>query len=107
MGFPLLAATLRRLIKEGGDPDQHADLDAWEAQWIRDPLPELGGKTPAEGLVSRGAESAWLNSGRTALLAVPSVIIVEEDKVLINPAHLDAKRITATKMRRFVCDHRV
>src|SRR5688572_22079611 len=31
-----------------------------------------------------------------ALLAVPSVIIVEEDNVLINPAHPDAKRITAT-----------
>jgi hypothetical protein len=38
---------------------------------------------------------------------VPSVIIVEEDNVLINPAHPDAKRITAIKVRRFVYDHRV
>jgi RES domain-containing protein len=41
------------------------------------------------------------------LLVVPSVIIAEEHNVLINPAHPDAKRITATKVRRFVYDHRV
>ena len=41
------------------------------------------------------------------MLAVPSVIVNEEDNVLINPAHADAKRIKATKLRRFVYDHRV
>ena len=52
--------------------------------------------------------AALIRAGRAgALLAVPSVIIVEEDNVLINPAHPDAKRITATKMRRFVYDRRV
>ena len=48
-----------------------------------------------------------MSAGRTALLCVPSVIIVEEDNVLINPAHSEAKRIMAVKARRFVYDHRV
>jgi RES domain-containing protein len=60
-----------------------------------------------EGLVSRAEGSAWLASGSTVLLAVPSVIVNEEDNVLINPAHADAKRIKSTKLRRFVYDHRV
>ena len=68
--------------------------------------PAVGWDAIPEGLVSRAAGSAWLGLGRTALLAVPSVIVVEEDNVLINPAHPDAKRVTATKVR-FVYDHRV
>ena len=52
MGFLRVAATLRRLLDESGDPEQlkDFDLDAWVAQWMREPLPELGGKTPAEML---------------------------------------------------------
>ena len=52
MGFLRVAATLRRLLEESGDPEQlkDFDLDAWVAQWMREPLPELGGKTPAEML---------------------------------------------------------
>jgi putative toxin-antitoxin system antitoxin component (TIGR02293 family) len=52
MGFLRVAATLRRLLDESGDPEQLKgfDLDAWVAQWMRDPLSELGGKTPAEML---------------------------------------------------------
>ena len=60
-----------------------------------------------EGLVSRTAGSAWLILASAALLAVPSVIVNEEEVVLINPMHADARRITATKVRRFVYDHRV
>jgi RES domain-containing protein len=48
-----------------------------------------------------------LKTGQTALLAVPSVIIYEEDNILINPAHPDAGRIKAIKVRRFFYDHRV
>jgi hypothetical protein len=35
------------------------------------------------------------------------VTIDEEDNLLINPAHADARRIKAVKVRRFVYDHRV
>ena len=60
-----------------------------------------------EGLVSRNEGSNWLKSGRTALLRVPSVIIGEEDNVMLNPAHPDSARIGAAKVRRFLYDHRV
>ncbi len=40
-------------------------------------------------------------------VVVPSVIIAEEDNVIINPAHADAKRLVATKIRRFEYDARV
>lgn len=70
------------------------------------PLP-VGWNVIPEGMASRSIGSAWLNSGATALLVVPSVIINDEDNVLINPAHLDASRITFHRVRRFVYDHRV
>jgi len=52
MGFLRVAATLRRLLEESGDPEQlrDFDLEGWVAQWMRERLPELGGKTPAEML---------------------------------------------------------
>jgi putative toxin-antitoxin system antitoxin component (TIGR02293 family) len=52
MGFLRVMATLRRLLEESGDPAQLAafDLDTWMASWMREPLPELGNKTPAEML---------------------------------------------------------
>jgi hypothetical protein len=61
---------------------------------------------PFQGLVSRAAGSAWLASGRTALLAVPSVIIEGttccSTRRIRTPAAL-----AATKLRRFVYDPRV
>ena len=81
--------------------------DIWVAREVRRrPLP-VGWDAIPEGLVSRSEGSAWLRSGRTALLMVPSVIIDEEENALINPAHADGARIVATKVRRFVYDHRV
>lgn len=53
------------------------------------------------GLVSVNAGSAWLRSGASALLQVPSVIVPEEWVCLINPAHADAARLTANVVRRF------
>ena len=80
--------------------------DIWASrQMLRRP-PPVGWNAIPEGMVSRNEGSAWLKSARTALLAVPSVIIGEEDNVL-NPAHADRARIVATKVRRFVYDPRV
>jgi uncharacterized protein (DUF2384 family) len=52
MGFLRAAATLRRLLQESGDQQQlkDFDLESWVARWMREELPELGGKTPAEML---------------------------------------------------------
>jgi RES domain-containing protein len=81
--------------------------DIWLTREIMVRPPPVGWDAIPEGLVSRTGGSDWLKSGRTALLAVPSVIVNEEDNVLINPAHPDASRITALKVRRFIYDHRV
>lgn len=81
--------------------------DIWAAREILALPPRVGWDAIPEGLVSRIAGSSWLASGRTALLVVPSVIINEEDNVLINPAHPNSARIMANKVRRFIYDHRV
>src|SRR5258708_19364823 len=81
--------------------------DVWAARQIMVRPPSVGWDAIPEGLVSRSAGSAWLKASQTALLAVPSAIIYEEDNVLINPAHPDARRISATRGRRFVYDPRV
>lgn len=81
--------------------------DLWRARMqLARPLP-VGWDAIPEGLVSRHLGSAWLRAGSGLLLAVPSVIVPEDDNVLINPDHPDSGRVSATKMRRFVYDHRV
>jgi RES domain-containing protein len=60
------------------------------------------------GKVSLDFGDRWLSEERApALLCVPSVIVPEEENVLINPAHDDAKQIVATKLRRWTYDGRV
>lgn len=81
--------------------------EVWKARTILGRPPAVGWDAIPEGLVSRSLGSTWLKNGDSALFVVPSVIILEEDNVLINPAHSDAARIVATKVRRFQYDHRV
>ncbi len=81
--------------------------ELWSARETLPRPPPVGWNAIPEGLVSRAAGSAWLAARRSVLLAVPSVIIDEEDNLLINPAHPQAGRVTAVKLRRFVYDYRV
>ena len=81
--------------------------DVWAARQTLSRPPPVGWNAIPEGSVSRNGGSAWLKAGTTALLAVPSVIIDEEDNILVNPVHVDSRRILAAKVRRFVYDHRV
>ena len=81
--------------------------DIWAARTLAAaPLP-VGWEAIPEGMVSRNIGSAWLKACSAALFVVPSTIIEEENNVLINPAHPDAARLSATKIRRFLYDHRV
>ena len=52
MGFLRVLATLRRLLKESGDPKvlESFDIETWLRGWMREPLLELKGKSPAEAL---------------------------------------------------------
>ena len=51
--------------------------------------------------------TAWLRSGRSAVLVVPSVLVAEECCVLVNPAHPDSASISAVKLRRWLYDPRL
>ena len=81
--------------------------DVWAARQTLGRPPAVGWNAIPEGSVSRNEGSAWLKAGTSALLVVPSVIIDEEDNVLINPGHVESVRILASKVRRFVYDHRL
>jgi RES domain-containing protein len=51
--------------------------------------------------------TAWVQA-KTALLAeVPSVIVLEERNILINPLHPDAVKLTAVKVRKWTYDLRI
>lgn len=77
----------------------------WEARQVLDPLPGGWDAIPA-GLTARTAGDAWIASGASALLLVPSVIVSDEYNVLINPHHRDATALGATTLRRWVYDPR-
>lgn len=97
-----LALPWNRILVRIDVPD-----DIWAARQITSrPLP-VGWNVIPEGTTSRSIGSTWLNGHAAALLTVPSVIINEEDNVVINPAHPHAARLAFHRVRRFVYDHRV
>lgn len=49
----------------------------------------------------------WLRRARTAILAVPSVIVPEERNYLLNPSHPDFAKISIGKPRPFAFDPRL
>ena len=79
----------------------------WAARQTLKRPPPVGWNAVPESGTSRALGSAWLRAGASALWVVPSVIVEEENNVLINPAHAEAALIKATKLRRFVFDPRV
>lgn len=96
---------LNRMLVRFDVPD-----DVWATRNVFDPvLPEnIGWDVEPAGMVSINAGTDWANApGTGALLEVPSVIVPEEKNVLINPAHSDASKITATKIRRWTYDVRL
>ena len=46
--------------------------------------------------------SAWTQSGASALMIVPSVIVPEETNVLISPGHPQARALKARKRREWL-----
>ena len=58
------------------------------------------------GRVSLDWGTAWARGVSNLLALVPSLIVVEESNVVINPVHPDAKRVRAAKVRRWLHDAR-
>jgi RES domain-containing protein len=82
--------------------------DVWANAETKTPgtLP-VGWEAAPPGQASMELGTAWLRSGSSALLLVPSVIVPEESNILINPAHADSARITTVKLRRWLYDPRL
>jgi RES domain-containing protein len=59
------------------------------------------------GIVSLDEGEDWIAGSTSALLLVPSIIVPEEENVLINPSHRDSARIAAKKIRRWIYDPRI
>ncbi|MDE2255891.1 MAG: hypothetical protein KGL42_16710 [Betaproteobacteria bacterium] len=91
---------LSRLLVKIAIPDE-----LWDAREILNPsaLNPAWAAIPS-GMASVEHGSAWIRSSRSLLLLVPSVIVPEESVVLINPAHADAQRLSATNRRAFEYD---
>lgn len=49
----------------------------------------------------------WIRESRSAVLAVPSIIIPEELNYVLNPAHADFRKIRIGKPQDFVFDARL
>lgn len=96
-GFPL-----NRFIVEIDVPDkvwhrrdiEGSDSDVFDTQWAAIPA----------GFESVRFGTQWVREGTAALIELPSVIVHEESIVLINPAHADARQITAKVIRKFDYD---
>jgi len=56
---------------------------------------------------TQAAGDAWIASGETAILAVPSVLIPEERNFVLNPAHPDFRRLVIGKPEPFAFDPRM
>lgn len=80
----------------------------WERRIVHtaEKLP-VGWDASPHGAVSLRTGDDWLRGGASAVLQVPSAIVPEECCVLINPAHADAAKITAQKVRRWLYDARL
>jgi RES domain-containing protein len=91
---------LNRFLVEIEVPD-----DVWAAreELTAAALPATWAAIPA-GRASVQVGADWLNSRRSAILLVPSVIVPEEFAALINPEHADSARISAKVVRSFEYD---
>jgi RES domain-containing protein len=92
-----LPATYRLLAIDVADTATIDEVDPVELpeQWHRDVT------------VSRARGDAWLRSGRTALLRVPSAIVPSAFNWLLDPTHADAARVRITDIRTVPFDRRL
>jgi RES domain-containing protein len=80
--------------------------NVWEAKNILNRDDHVGWDAIPAGITSLEAGNRWAAEGTSAVLLVPSVIVPEENNVLINPAHPEALQIQAKKIRRWTYDAR-
>ena len=80
----------------------------WTSRAVRSPASlAVGWTARPEGKVSLDVGDTWLAGAASALLVVPSVIVAEENNVLINPRHADVGKLTSKKLRPWFFDGRL
>lgn len=82
--------------------------DMWAARkTLTDKTAPVGWDAIPPGKDSLDVGDSWVKAGSSCILEVPSIIVPEELNVLINPAHADARRIVAVKVRKWLYDARI
>lgn len=74
----------------------------WESRETLIPGSLVGWDAEPAGLTSSEYGDKWLDSKRTLIIQVPSVIVPEEHNVLINPLHVDASKLAVKKIRKWL-----
>jgi len=77
----------------------------WDNREVLKPLPGGWDAIPA-GTTAKHTGDAWAIARAEALLVVPSVMIPDECNILVNPNHVDAKKIVATTIKKWIYDSR-
>ena len=87
-------------------PRPDIDDDAWVESFPLKKLPADWRVEPPPPSTQRIGD-AWVRAARSAILALPSVIISSESNFLLNPAHSDFKKISIGKPEPFAFDPRL
>ncbi|MCH9674306.1 MAG: RES family NAD+ phosphorylase [Gammaproteobacteria bacterium] len=69
-------------------------------------LPNDWRETPAPTALQQIGRD-WLDAGESALLQIPSVVVPQENNVIINPLHPDFKKLTIGQPDSFSIDARL
>ncbi|MFH1865733.1 MAG: RES family NAD+ phosphorylase [Candidatus Eisenbacteria bacterium] len=93
---PLDLSVATILVPDGAST-QEIDLRELPAEWSRFPssskLADLG--------------TAWVSSGKSLLLRVPSAVVDDEFNVIINPAHPEMSEVRIGDVRPYAFDERI
>jgi RES domain-containing protein len=82
-------------------------MTLWDVRVVFDPAHHVGWDAEPAGKVSMDWGTAWAQGGTTLLAEVPSLIVPEEQNILINPNHPDAAQVAAIKVRKWTYDPRL
>ena len=104
----ILAHTPPKMLREN-----EYSLITLSIQLINSPLKiehsqlQTGWDAPDIRLFTQKAGDKFLTDQHNLLLSVPSVIIPEENNFLINPNHIDMKRVKISHTRKISFDNRI
>ena len=66
-----------------------------------------GWQSPVETRAAQKVGDDWIAENKTAILALPSAILPEEENYLLNPQHADFQRLLISPVCRFDFDPRL